>query len=93
MDLNIKNKLAEVENNCNLMQKIDIKKNNNDKMPINYSALLSKVFVNQKHLNCQEIELQNYLVFDNHALGEGTFGTIFLGSNKKNNKNEKFCHN
>ena len=67
-------------------KKIDTLNNIPDKEQINFSDLLLKVFSNQKHLNCKEIEMQNYLVFDNHALGLGTFGTIFLGSNK-NTKN------
>ena len=84
----------DINNDSNADNIIDEEHNNNICIKIERDTIISpdtnnikidillNVFSNQKHLNCQEIEMENYFVFNNHALGTGSFGTIFLGSNK-----------
>ena len=50
---------------------------------INDLELLKKIFNPTDHLNIQEIEFGNYIVYDQHTIDSGSYGNIFLGCNKE----------
>lgn len=44
---------------------------------------LRKIFNDCTHLNCQEIEFGNYIIYNRHTIDSGTFGNVFLGCDKE----------
>lgn len=62
---------------------LDLSKKNNYVDSLEYFRILKHLFLPNDHLNSQELDFQNYYVYDNHVLGHGSFGNIFLGSDKK----------